>query len=80
MSGTNKKSDGRYAYTGGILLDGSEGMEPQFGKTVLVNGERIEAITDGPAPAGYQKIDLEGRCLTGTTDAKEGLHNEKVSS
>ena len=51
-----------YALTGGILLDGSRDMQPQTGKTILTDGEKITAIADGVSiPAGYTRIDLAGR-------------------
>ena len=34
----------KYALINGILLDGTETMHPRSGLTVLVNGDRIEAI------------------------------------
>ena len=43
----------KYALVNGILLDGTEAMQPRPGLTVLVNGDRIEG-------AGYEKIDLSG--------------------
>lgn len=51
----------KYALVNGILLDGTEAMQPRSGLTVLLNGDRIETII----PAGteipdYEKIDLAG--------------------
>ena len=51
----------KYALINGILLDGTETMQPRPGLTVLVNGDRIEAIVPaGDEGAGYEKIDLSG--------------------
>ena len=51
----------KYALVNGILLDGTETMEPRPGLSILVNGDRIERIvpagTEGP---DYEKIDLAG--------------------
>lgn len=38
----------KYALINGVLLDGTEAMQPRPGLTVLVNGDRIEALV----PAG----------------------------
>lgn len=53
------------AYINGILLDGSEDMTPQYGKTVLVKNGKIEAILNNGdvVPGGYKKIDLNGSYL-----------------
>ena len=51
----------KYALINGILLDGTETMQPRPGLTVLVNGDRIEALVPaGDEGAGYEKIDLSG--------------------
>ena len=51
----------KYALVNGILLDGTEAMQPQSGLTVLLNGDRIEALVPaGDEGAGYEKIDLSG--------------------
>lgn len=34
----------KYAYKNGIILDGSENMQPIRDKVILVNGDTIEAI------------------------------------
>ena len=54
-----------YVLINGILLDGTEHMEPRMGLAVFVNGETIEAIRpmEGKAPQGYQVIDLQGKYL-----------------
>ena len=52
----------RYALTNCVILDGSEHMEPQTGKTVCIDGEKIAEITDAQhIPAGYETVDLGGR-------------------
>ena len=51
----------KYALINGILLDGTETMQPRSGLSILVNGDRIEAIVPaGDEGAGYEKIDLSG--------------------
>ena len=51
----------KYALVNGILLDGTEAMQPRSGLTVLLNGDRIEAIVPaGTEPPDYEKIDLSG--------------------
>lgn len=54
----------KYAFVNGILLDGSENMEPREGLTVLVDGEKIENIVPASQEtSGYETIDLKGRYL-----------------
>ena len=54
----------KYALTNGIILDGSKNMQPITGKTVLVNGERIENIIfQQKSFQGYKIIDLKGAYL-----------------
>ena len=54
----------KYALTNGIILNGSSDMEPVTGKTVLINGEKIESIIDGCKDiSGYEKIDLGGKYI-----------------
>ena len=55
------KNETRYALINGVLLDGTRDMTPQTGKIVCVEGNTITAVTDGPAPAGYEPVDLAGR-------------------
>jgi len=51
----------KYALINGILLDGTETMHPRSGLTVLVNGDRIEAIVPaGTEGSDYERIDLAG--------------------
>ena len=52
-------NDKKYALTNCILLDGSEHMEPQTGKAVCIDGEKINEIVDAQhIPAGYEAVDL----------------------
>ena len=52
----------RYALTNCVILDSSEHMEPQMGKAVCIDGEKIAEITDAQhIPAGYETVDLGGR-------------------
>ena len=54
----------KYAYINGILLDGSENMEPQRDMVVLTDGEKIEAVAPvGVDLTGYEKVDLAGQYL-----------------
>ena len=49
----------KYALVNGILLDGTEAMQPRSGLTVLLKGDRIEAIVPaGTETPDYEKIDL----------------------
>ena len=48
----------KYAFVNGVILDGTQDMEPQSGKIILVDGEKITAIVDaGADTSGYEKID-----------------------
>jgi imidazolonepropionase-like amidohydrolase len=55
----------KYAYINGIILDGSENMEPQKGMAVLTEDDTIRAIlpSDGLDLTGYEKVDLRGQYL-----------------
>lgn len=58
------QNDKRYALTNCVILDGSEHMEPQTGKAVCIDGEKIAEITDAQhIPAGYETVDLGGRYM-----------------
>ena len=55
-------NDKRYALTNCVILDGSEHMEPQTGKAVCIDGDKIAEITDAQhIPASYETVDLGGR-------------------
>ena len=55
-------NDKKYALTDCVLLDGSEHMEPQTGKAVCIDGEKINEIVDAQhIPAGYEAVDLGGK-------------------
>ena len=57
----NPAGRGKYAITGGILLDGTKDMRPQYGKTIFIKGDRIVKIREGSEiPAGYKVIDARG--------------------
>ena len=52
------------AYTNGILLDGTEQMEPVRGKVLLTENDKITAIADASVSLdGYEVIDLHGGYL-----------------
>ena len=54
----------KYAFTNGVILDGSKDMQPKRGLCVFTDGEKIVDIkSDGAIPAGYEKIDLGGKYL-----------------
>ena len=54
----------KYAFVNGVILDGTQDMEPQSGKIILVDGEKITAIVDAGADiSGYEKIDLGGKYI-----------------
>lgn len=54
----------KYAFINGIILDGSENMEPVYDKTILVDDEIITDITDkDPDLSGYEIIDLKQRYI-----------------
>lgn len=54
----------KYALMNGIILDGSEHMEPVSGKAVLINNGIIEDIVDEKSHIyGYEKFDLKGQYL-----------------
>lgn len=51
----------KYAFTNGIILDGTKNMEPVKGKTILVLDDHIVDIIDGNvADPSYENIDLNG--------------------
>lgn len=55
-------NDKKYALTNCVLLDGSEHMEPQTGKAVCIDDEKINEIVDAQhIPAGYEAVDLGGK-------------------
>ena len=58
------KNEKRYALTNCVLLDGTEHMMPQTGKTVYISGSRIVDIGDeSQIAAGYERVDLNGKYL-----------------
>ena len=57
------KNTKKYAITNAVLLDGTEHMTPQTGKTVCIDGDRIVRICDGGAPAGFEEVNLGGMYL-----------------
>ena len=51
----------KYALINGVPLDGTETMQPRPGLSILVNGDRIEAIVPaGTEGSDYERIDLAG--------------------
>ena len=54
----------KYTLTNGVIPDGTKDMQPQRGRTVLVDGEHITAIVPaGAALSGCTVVDLKGRYL-----------------
>mgnify|MGYP001175470827 CR=1 FL=1 len=54
----------KYAYIHGIILDGSEDMEPQTNKIIFTDGEKIKKITDeNENLEGYELVDLAGHYI-----------------
>ncbi len=56
----------KVAYINGIILDGSENMEPTEGKAILTDGEKIEKIISAEkfeALSEYEKVDLKGKYI-----------------
>lgn len=52
----------RYAIINGVILDGTDNMKPQYGKTILVRDGVIEEIRDSSGDdTGYEVIDLNGQ-------------------
>ena len=52
------------AYIHGIILDGTEQMEPVTGKAILVDGEKIAGIVkEEEVGEDYQKVDLNGQYI-----------------
>ena len=51
----------KYAFTNGVILDGTEDMKPRHGLAVLTNGETIQDIVlENDLPRGYKAVDLDG--------------------
>ncbi len=56
----------KVAYINGIILDGSENMEPATGKAILTDGENIEKIISAEkfeVLSEYEKVDLKGKYI-----------------
>jgi len=54
----------KYAFTNGIILDGSENMAPAAGKTIFVEDDKITKIAGAPVDvSGYKIIDLGGKYI-----------------
>ncbi len=54
----------KYAFINGIILDGTENMEPKSGFVLLINGEKIEAVVPASSDfSGYEVIDLGGKYI-----------------
>lgn len=54
----------KYAFTNGIILDGTKDMEPVLGKTIFVEGKKIIKIAnDSESTEGYEVVDLSGHYI-----------------
>ena len=54
----------KYALVGGVVLDGTEDMQPKTGLAVCVDGDRIAAVCPADAvPSDYTPMDLGGKYL-----------------
>ena len=54
----------KYAWTNGIILDGTETMVLQPGKAILVdNGIITDIVSETAIPAGYERVNLEGKYI-----------------
>ena len=54
----------KYAFTGGVILDGTKDMQPQRGKVLLTDGETIIAIVpEGADLTGHTVVALNGQYL-----------------
>lgn len=61
---TIRRKNMKFAYTNGIILDGTENMQPVENKIILTDGDKITAIVDKSANVdGYTKIDLQGKYI-----------------
>ena len=54
----------KYALKNAVILDGTKGMEPLRGQSVLVEGETIVGLAPaGSEPMGFEPVDLTGKYL-----------------
>ena len=54
----------KYAYTNGVLLDGSADMQPQRGMVLRTDGEKIlDIVPEGTDLTGFEIVDLRGGYL-----------------
>ena len=54
----------KYAYTNGVLLDGSADMQPQRGMVLRADGEKIlDIVPEGTDLTGFEIVDLRGGYL-----------------
>ena len=54
----------KYAYTNGVLLDGSADMQPQRGMVLRTDGEKIlDIVPEGTDLTGFEIVDLKGGYL-----------------
>ena len=64
LSCKSEETTMKRAYTNGILLDGTEQMQPVAHKIILTEGDKITAIADeGVDLDGYEVLDLHGGYL-----------------
>ena len=53
-----------YVITNAVILDGTENMQPQTGRDVVVtDGKITDIVPAGKVPSGYEIIDVGGKYL-----------------
>lgn len=54
----------RYAFTNGVMLDGTKQMEPRMHQVILTRDDKIEQIvSEDQIPRGYDVVDLQGQYI-----------------
>lgn len=54
----------KYVFINGYILDGNKDMQPESGKAIFVDGDKIEKIAPADGNyAGYEVIDLQGQYI-----------------
>ena len=52
------------AFIGGIILDGTENMIPQYGKAILTeNGIISDIVSEDKIPSEFEKVNLSGKYI-----------------
>ena len=54
----------KYVLTNAVILDGTENMQPQTGRDVVIaDGKITDIVPAGKVPSGYEVIDIGGKYL-----------------